>query len=102
EGPGHDLGAAIVPVEPGLGDEDADLALAHLRAPRILSAVAWIFARSPGTSFQSNPLPSPVQRGIRWRWKCGTDWKAAAPVAWRRVRPSAPSAARSAVGARRG
>jgi len=31
---------------------------------RIRSAVALIRSGSPVTSFQSNPLPSPVQRGI--------------------------------------
>ena len=51
-----------------------------------------ITSRLPGTIFQSKPLPSSVQRGIRCRWKCGTDWKAAAPLAWSTLSPSGRSA----------
>src|SRR5688572_22783330 len=51
-----------------------------------------IWSRLPGTSFQSKPLPSPFQRGMRWRWKCATDWKAAPPLAWSRLSPSGLSA----------
>ena len=60
------------------------------------SPAFMIASRLPGTSFQSKPLPSPVQRGIRCRWKCGTDWKAAAPLAWSRLSPSGLSAVRMA------
>src|SRR5688572_24858635 len=34
QGAGDDLGAAVVPVEPGLGDDNADLAAAGLLAHR--------------------------------------------------------------------
>ena len=44
--------------------------------------------RSPATIGQSKPFPSPVYRGTRWKWKCGTDWNAAAPFACSRLRPS--------------
>ena len=63
------------------------------RAARIRSPTFTIARGRPGTSFQSKPLPSPVQRGIRCRWKCGTDWNAAAPLAWSTLRPSGLSAA---------
>src|SRR4030095_10572017 len=94
----HDLGPAIVAVEPGLGDDDADRAGgAHVcasSASRNRSPTAWIWARSPGTSFQSKPLPSLFQRGMRCRWWCGTDWKAAAPLACSTFRPSGLTALR--------
>src|SRR5438876_110147 len=60
-------------------------------AARSFSPVFMICARSPGTSFQSKPRPSRIQRGIRCRWKCATDWKAAGPLAWSTLRPSGSS-----------
>src|SRR5882724_8674033 len=72
-----DLRPAVVAVEPRLGDHDADRPFDHQWPPpsaaRSFSPTFIICARSPGTTFQSNPLPSLVQRGIRCRWKCGTD-----------------------------
>src|SRR5262245_3039060 len=69
---GHDLGPTVVAVEPRLGDDDADSATGThgvpSRALRRRSPTAWIWARSPGTSCQSKPLPSLFQRGIRCRW----------------------------------
>ena len=56
------------------------------------SPIFMIVSRLPGTTCQSKPLPSSVQRGIRCRWKCGTDWKAAAPLAWSTLSPSGRSA----------
>ena len=70
QGTGDDLGAAVVTVEPRLGDDDPHRALgAHgLMACRSRSPTALMWAPSPGTSFQSKPLPSFSQRGIRCRW----------------------------------
>src|SRR5437899_2127963 len=67
---GDELGAAIVAVGPGLGHHDAHRALrAHdFSACFSRSPTAWMFARSPGTSVQSKPLPSFSQRGITCRW----------------------------------
>src|SRR5439155_765838 len=100
QGTGHDLGAAVVAVEAGLGDDHAHGALrahcASASACRMRSPIWMIWARSPGTSFQSKPLPSLFQRGMRCRWKCGTDWKAAAPLAWRMLSPSGLTASRRA------
>src|SRR5438270_421149 len=96
----HALGAAVVAVEAGLGDDHADGArVAHdaaSSASRIRSPISMIRARSPGTTGQSKPLPSLFQRGMRCRWKCGTDWKAAAPLACSTLRPSGLTASRRA------
>src|SRR5439155_6275829 len=111
EGARDDLGTAIVAVEPRFGDDDANLALGHSlghgrqAAPpesvlRSFSPTFMIWVRSPGTTFQSKPLPSFVQRGMRWRWKCGTDWNAAAPLAWSMLIPSGLTALRSALATR--
>lgn len=40
----------------------------HPSASRSRSPIAWMCARSPGTSGQSKPLPSSFQRGMRCRW----------------------------------
>src|SRR5262249_47537531 len=103
--PRNDLRAAVVPVEPRLGDDDADRPFGHHHVPpasaaRICSPAFAMRSRSPGTSFQSNPLPSLVKRGIRCRWKCGTDWNAAGPLAWSMFMPSGFSAARCATATR--
>src|SRR5262245_37213724 len=69
---GHDLGAPVVTVEARLGDDNTDgtrgVHAWASSASRSRSPMAWIWARSPGTSFQSKPLPSLFQRGIRCRW----------------------------------
>src|SRR5258705_4437266 len=101
EGARHDLGASIVPVEPRLGHHHSDLPLRHVapryaKIVRMRSATLMMSSRLPGTTFQSKPFPSPVQRGIRCIWKWPTDWKAAAPLAWRRLSPSELSAFRRA------
>src|SRR5262249_31775303 len=95
KGPRHDLGPPVMAIEPRLGDRHADLSLNHhrllapptryagvraggaaetpLSAARMRSALFEIASRSPGTSVQSKPLPSSVHRGIRCKWKWGTD-----------------------------
>src|SRR5262249_12059611 len=75
--PRDDLGAAVMAVEARLGHDDANGTLwahdAAASASRTRSPISMICARSPGVRLQSNPLPSLFQRGIRCRWKCGTD-----------------------------
>src|SRR5581483_4983459 len=99
-----DLGAAVMAVEAGLRDDDTDGAcLSHRASPsaaRRRSPTPAIAVRSPATSFQSKPLPSRTQRGMRCRWKWGTDWKAAAPLACSMLRPSGLTASRSAIATR--
>src|SRR6266436_3250188 len=68
----------------------------YLRSAWRRSPVFAMASRSPATGVQSKPLPSFAQRGIRCRWKCGTDWKAAAPLACSRLRPSGLTASRIA------
>src|SRR5712691_8613574 len=92
------LGTAVMPVQPRFRDHQPDLSLGHdyPNMARIRSAMPMISSRFPVTSFQSNPFPSFVHRGMRCRWKCGTDWKAAPPLAWSRLSPSGFSAFRMA------
>src|SRR5438132_2716241 len=93
--PRDDLRPAVVAVEARLGDDHADRPVGRHRpcsiAARSFSPVFMICARSPGTSFQSKPRPSRIQRGIRGGWKSATDWQAAGPLAWSTLRPSGSS-----------